>query len=108
MDQRNNNNTKEKVFYHFMLLYFLFATTLDVFSQKIYVEKEGIVWMEAENTTSPLDLWITSTTFSTFSRAGHLEFSEWVVTGSGPPLSPLVYKFKINEGGEYVLNVSKH
>lgn len=61
--------------------------------------------MEAENTTSPLDLWITSTTFSAFSGTGHLEFSGGVVTGSGSPLSPLVYKFKINEAGDYALNV---
>lgn len=105
MNIEKNNIIKEKAFYYFIFLYFLFATTVNMFSQKVYLEKDGIVMMEAENTPSPLDLWVTSTTFSSFSGNGHIEFSGGAVNGAGSPMSPIVYKFKINEAGDYTLNI---
>ena len=105
MNFSKNRVAKEKAFYHFMLLYFLFCTTLNMFSQKVYKEKDGIIMMEAENTFSPLDLWVHSSYYTGYSSNGHIEFTGGVVTGAGAPLSPLVYKFKVTNSGDYALNI---
>lgn len=73
------------------------------FAQMVYEENEGLVVMEAENTPSPLGLWVNSTNFPGYSGSGHIEFTGNVPAGQGMPLSPLVYKFKINTTGDYAL-----
>jgi len=67
-----------------------------------YGDINGMVVMETEFTKSNLGLWIEKTDVSGYSGSGHLEF-----TGnsqvSGPPVSPITYVFKINQGGQYRL-----
>ena len=72
-----------------------------------YDEKGGLVIMEMENTTSDLDLWIKKTDMPDYRGSGHLEFTGNKIT-SGPPKSPLEYKFKINTAGEYRLWLRAH
>ncbi len=69
---------------------------------RVFVEKDGVVVMEAESTDSSLGRWKTKTTLEGYQGSGHLEF-----TGnkpeSGPPESPLVYHFKVTKPGNYAL-----
>jgi len=69
-----------------------------------YVERNGLVVMEAENTDSNLDLWKADTQISGFTGAGYLEF-DGNSPISGPAKSPLEYRFKVNRGGLYYLHV---
>jgi hypothetical protein len=94
---------KYRNIYHNLLLLSMFLISSLCFSQKVYQESAGVVMMEAENTPSPLDLWVNSTYFPVFSGTGHIEFSGNVPDGSGTPKSPLIYKFKINTAGDYSL-----
>jgi len=70
----------------------------------VFVEKKGIVAMEAESTASSLRKWEKKTDVADFSGECHLEF-----TGNkpenGPPNSPLKYVFKIDKGGVYQLTI---
>ncbi|OJJ18532.1 hypothetical protein BKI52_23250 [marine bacterium AO1-C] len=72
-----------------------------------YDEKDGLVIMEMENTTSDLDLWVKKTNMANYRGSGHLEFTGNSIT-NGPPNSPLEYKFKINTAGEYRLWLRAH
>lgn len=67
-----------------------------------YVESNGLVVMEAENTRSDLDLWIKkdSGLENAHSGTGYLEFTG-NNTSSGPAKSPLEYSFKITQSGLY-------
>lgn len=67
-----------------------------------YEEKNGLIIMEAENTTSPLDKWIRKTDNPGYSGSGHIEFTGNGSNG-GPATSPLEYKFKVNQEGYYRL-----
>lgn len=73
----------------------------------VYNEQDGLVVMEAENTTSDLDLWIKQTTVTNYQGSGHLEFTGNTIF-NGPPGSPLTYKFRINTAGEYRLILRGH
>jgi hypothetical protein len=73
----------------------------------LWLESDGVVVMEAEQTVSPLDKWIKITPGgSNFvagaTGSGHLEFTANTHNG-GKATSPLEYHFKINEGGVYRL-----
>ena len=69
-----------------------------------YIEHDGIVIFEAEDTTSDLGLWLKKSTISDYTGTGYLEFN-----GNGPtrgdPNSPIEYKFFIKKGGLYYLNL---
>lgn len=73
----------------------------------VFEEKGGIVMMEAESTASRLGKWKLMTSVDDFSGTGHLEF-----TGnkpeSGPPNSPLVYRFTVSKAGNYTLVLRGH
>ncbi|PQJ72626.1 hypothetical protein [Polaribacter butkevichii] len=99
------NKLKGKGFYNSVILFFLLGSTLSIFSQKVYVEKDGIVMMEAENTTSPLGKWGVSTHFNNYSGTGYIEYLGGEVTGVGAAESPLIYRFKILQAGDYALQV---
>ncbi|MEO1654643.1 MAG: gliding motility-associated C-terminal domain-containing protein, partial [Bacteroidota bacterium] len=68
----------------------------------VYTEQNGLVVIEAENTPSDYDLWILKTDVEDYKGTGHIEFTGNSIT-NGPPNSPLIYKFRINDGGEYQL-----
>jgi hypothetical protein len=72
--------------------------------ESIYNESGGLVVIEAENTPSPLDLWKKGTTLENHTGSGYLQFlgNTWE---TGPPKSPLDYRFKINRGGLYYLHL---
>ncbi|MGJ8680560.1 MAG: hypothetical protein ACSHXM_09515 [Paraglaciecola sp.] len=67
-----------------------------------YSGDDGLVIMEAENTHSPLDLWIIKQDVAGFTGTGHLEFTG-NKPGSGPAKSPLSYIFKVEQSGFYRL-----
>ncbi|WP_299460288.1 gliding motility-associated C-terminal domain-containing protein [uncultured Microscilla sp.] len=73
----------------------------------VYNEQDGLVVMEAENTTSDLGLWIKQTTVANYRGSGHIEFTGNSIF-NGPPGSPLTYKFRINTAGEYRLILRAH
>ncbi len=68
----------------------------------VFLEKGGLVVIEAESTTSRLGDWKKKTDVKDFQGECHLEF-----TGnkpeSGPPKSPLKYSFTVSKGGTYAL-----
>lgn len=100
-----NNLFRFKIFHKGLILFAILLNSIFGFSQKVYEESDGLVMMEAENTLTELHLWTSSTYFQAFSGSGHIEFTGGVVSGAGSPLSPLVYKFKINKAGDYALNI---
>lgn len=69
-----------------------------------YEETDGLVVMEAENTTSPLGLWTKLTDISSYTGTGYLQFNGNEVE-LGPANSPLTYQFKVNTPGNYYLHV---
>jgi len=83
---------------------FLLTATPSLMAAGLYNESGGTVIMEAENTSSDLDLWAPSTTLGGYTGASYLEFSGNNVA-SGPPASPLVFEFKINQAGLYYLHL---
>lgn len=75
-------------------------------TENYYVESNGLLIMEAENTSSDLDLWIRKTTGLENAHIGssYLEFTG-NNTSSGPARSPLEYAFKINRSGLYYIHL---
>jgi hypothetical protein len=69
-----------------------------------YNEANGLVIIEAENTTSDLDLWQELTSISSYTGDGFIQFNGNTVI-NGPADSPLSYTFKINQGGVYHLHM---
>lgn len=73
-------------------------------AEPVFLEKGGIVAIEAESTSSRLSKWKKKTDVADFSGECHLEF-----TGnrpeSGPPESPLKYQFTIKKAGIYQLSL---
>ena len=82
-----------------MLALFPAAARCDTF-----LEKKGIVVIEAESTKSRLGDWRKKTDVKEYTGECHLEF-----TGNkpenGPPKSPLKYSFKITKAGKYQLTL---
>jgi len=70
----------------------------------LFVEKDGLVIMEAESTASRLGDWEKKTDVEGYTGSGHIEF-----TGnkphSGPPKCPLEYRFRIGKAGNYTLTI---
>lgn len=87
----------------FLLSFFALATAGSAFAQ-IYQESDGLVVLEAEDTSSELGLWEVENSLDTFSGTGYLRF-----LGNnfqfGPPASPLEYQFTINRPGLYYLHL---
>ena len=69
-----------------------------------YVEKNGLVVMEAENTPSHLDLWQQLTEVDGYTGDGYIQFNGNEVT-NGPATSPLTYQFTVNTAGNYYLHL---
>lgn len=86
------------------LLGFVLAFSVHANNNVKYSEKDGIVLMEAENTSSSLGLWEKKTDNPGFTGSGHLEFTGNTING-GDPKSPLTYTFKINKGGYYQIHI---
>jgi hypothetical protein len=73
-------------------------------TETVFLEKKGIVAIEAESTDSKLGKWIKKTDVADYSGECHLEFTG-NKTISGPPNSPLTYSFKISKPGTYQLTL---
>jgi len=71
-------------------------------AEEAFLEKKGIVMMEAESTSSSLGSWEKKTDVEGYSGECHLEFIGNKIT-NGPPKSPLKYEFLIEKGGVYSL-----
>ncbi|MDQ8191436.1 hypothetical protein [Roseibacillus persicicus] len=70
----------------------------------IFLEKGGIVAIEAESTSSRLGDWIEKTDVDDYMGECHLEFTGNKAE-SGPPESPLKYQFQIKKEGIYELTL---
>jgi len=73
-------------------------------AEGVYEEQNGLVVFEIEDTDSPLGLWSQETAIPGHTGDGYLQFTG-NGTASGPPTSPLVFKFKINQSGLYYLHM---
>ncbi|MBK1875332.1 hypothetical protein [Pelagicoccus mobilis] len=69
-----------------------------------YIEKDGIVIFEAENTESEFGLWTKKTEIEGHQGDGYIEFGG-NSPASGPANSPLEYEFKITKPGLYRLHL---
>lgn len=85
----------------------LILTTPLAFSAKgpVFVEKGGIVAIEAESTGSSKGRWKVKTDVKDFSGTCHLDFTGNSETNR-PPTPPLKYYFKIKKPGKYELTIS--
>lgn len=86
-----------------LILILIFGVQL-CFAQTLYEESDGVVIMEAENTASPLGLWLKERSHPNFTGSGYLRFDGNQFT-TGPANSPLEYTFRINQGGLYYLQL---
>ena len=83
----------------------LFALFLSTMLQaQVWQESGGLVIIETESTTSPLGQWIAKTSVSGYTGPNYLEFNGNTTT-SGPPNSPLEYKFRITKPGLYYIHL---
>ena len=69
-----------------------------------YLEQNGYVIMEAEETLSDFDLWLEKATIPDFTGSGYLEFNGNSPT-NGPAKSPLEFIFYISSPGLYYLDL---
>ena len=69
-----------------------------------YVEQDGLVIMEVENTTSPLGEWSEEQVIGGYTGSGYLEFNGNTPI-NGPANSPLEYTFTVNQSGLYYLHL---
>ena len=81
---------------------FLFLIALPAWANPVFQEKNGLLAIEAESTSSRLGKWKKKFDVADFTGECHLEFTG-NKTESGPPESPLKYKFTISKGGKYSL-----
>lgn len=87
-----------------LLILPIVAHALQAADDPVFLEKKGIVAMEAESTDSRLGKWVKKTDVADFSGECHLEFTG-NSTISGPPDSPLKYHFRITKSGKYQLTI---
>ena len=73
-------------------------------SSKVLKEVDGIVVIEAENTTSNLDKWEKMTSIEDFTGTGYIVFGG-NKPEKGPATSPLKYQFKVQKAGLYYLHI---
>lgn len=89
-----------------LLLLVLLPASLAV-ADPVFQETRGVIMIEAESTASRLGRWKLKTDVEGFSGKGHLEF-----TGNkpetGPPESPLIYRFTVSKAGGYTLVLRGH
>lgn len=79
------------------------ALTIPAFAKvPVFQEKGGIVAIEAESTSSSLRKWKKKHDVADYSGECHLEFTGNKAE-SGPPESPLKYRFQIKKPGKYTL-----
>lgn len=73
-------------------------------ANEAYVERAGLVVIEAENTPSPLGQWQRKDAISGYTGSGYLDFAgnDYL---TGPANSPLRYRFKISKPGLYYLHL---
>jgi hypothetical protein len=69
-----------------------------------YVEKNGLVVIEMENTQSSLGEWAKMTAVNGYTGSGYLQFNGNQVE-SGPAKSPLTFTFTVNTSGKYHLHI---
>lgn len=82
----------------------LTLTSCLALADPIFLEKGGIVAMEAESTSSRLGKWEKKTDVADYQGECHLEFTG-NKTENGPPESPLKYEFMIQKAGKYSLTL---
>lgn len=73
-------------------------------AEEIVEEKEGLIRIEAESTSSPLGNWKKKTTLAGYEGDAYLEFTGNTPT-NGPADSPLRYRFRTGKGGLYFLHL---
>jgi hypothetical protein len=90
-------------------LFSAFALTIasPLLAGPVFQEKNGVLVMEAESTTSSLGVWKKKTDVPEYGGDCHLEFTG-NTPESGPPKSPLKYSFRINKSGTYDLAIRCH
>ncbi|MDX1679882.1 MAG: hypothetical protein R3242_04030 [Akkermansiaceae bacterium] len=86
------------------LVAFIFGLMPVLEASEVFLEKGGLVVMEAESTRSSLRKWKEKTDVEDYSGKCHLEFTGNRIM-NGPPDSPLRYKFQIQKPGKYRLTL---
>lgn len=87
-----------------LTIYALSVFALNPAGAGVFQEKGGVVAIEAESTDSSLGAWKKKTDVAGYSGECHIEFTGNKAE-SGPPKSPLKYKFQITKPGEYTLSI---
>lgn len=82
----------------------LFAPGIGAAEGPVFLEKGGVIAIEAESTDSRLGEWKKKTDVKDYSGECHIEFTG-NKTEQGPPESPLKYTFKISKAGKYQLSI---
>ncbi|MEM9237319.1 MAG: hypothetical protein AAGB14_11110, partial [Verrucomicrobiota bacterium] len=85
-------------------LFICWFTAMACHAKPVFEERKGLVVIEAESTDSRLGKWKKKTDVEGYEGECHLEFTG-NKTISGPPESPLKYRFKINKEGVYTLTL---
>ena len=88
----------------FAIAAILWATPTMHAADPVFVEKGGVIVIEAESTSSKLGDWTKKTDVKDYSGECHIEFTG-NKTESGPPKSPLKYHFKVLKAGKYTLSI---
>lgn len=73
----------------------------------VFVEKDGVLVIEAESSTSRPGKWAGKTDIEGFTGRGHIEYTGNKPAG-GPADSVMVYYFKIEKAGVYSLHLRAH
>jgi hypothetical protein len=69
-----------------------------------YLEQDGLIIMEMENTPTELGLWVFENDLAGYTGSGYFRFMGNTPI-NGPPNSPLEYKFKVTTPGYYYLHL---
>jgi hypothetical protein len=76
-------------------------------ARDVFFESDGVVVIEAENSSSKPGKWVGKTDIDSFTGKGHIEYTGNKPAG-GPVGSTLVYFFKIEKAGTYTLHLRAH
>ena len=87
-----------------ILLFLIILTPVLHARETVFLERKGIIAIEAESTSSRLGSWEKKTDVADFSGECHLEFTGNSIM-NGPPKSPLKYHFKVTTPGNYRLTI---